>query len=104
MPAPQLTRITPFEIAIGATTALTITGLGLTGATLNVPGGTLASSIVITGDTSIAFNLQVPAGKPGSAHFISVVTSNGESNKLQLNYMPQNMETTYPLDPLHTGA
>ncbi len=103
MPAPQITRITPFEVAIGATTALTMTGLGLTGATLNVPGGTLASSIVIT-DTQITFSLQVPLGKPGSAHFVSAVTSNGESNKIQLNYMPQAMETPYPLDYLHTGA
>ncbi len=102
MAAPLLTRITPFEIPTGATTAMTLAGTGLTGATLQVPSGTLASSIVIT-DTQITFNLQVPAGKSDAPRRVSVATAAGESNVIPLNYMGS-AETPYPFDPGHTGA
>lgn len=111
MPAPQLTKISPQEVTIGATTAMTLSGVGLTGATLVVPGGDTAASIVVVSDTSITFNLGIPAGKSAGARFVQVTTALGVSNKLQINYQGNitdgnlaTMEQNYPLDYLHTGA
>lgn len=109
--APQLLKVTPQEVVIGTTTAMTLTGLGLTGGTLQVPGGDVASSIVLT-DTSVTFNLLIPAGKSAGARFIQVTgATGGSSNRLQLNYQGNitdgnlaTQEQNYPLDYLHTGA
>ena len=107
MAVPQLLRVTPFEVPIGSTTSLTITGLGLTGGTLNAPNGTVFGSPTIT-DTQITVTINVPQGRPFGAHFFNVVTSAGESNKLQLNYQGGTgiftQETLYPLDPAHAAA
>lgn len=108
---PQLFQITPTTVVIGATTAMTLTGVGLTGGTLSVPGGDVAGSIVLT-DTQVTFNLTIPAGKSAGARMIGVTGANGgASNRLQLNYQGNitdgNLATqiqNYPLDYLHTAA
>jgi len=110
MALPQLFKITPSELVIGNTTAITITGLGLTGGTLQVPAGDLASSIVVT-DTQITANLLIPAGKAAGARFIQVTgCTGGSTNRLQVNYQGNitdgnlaTQEQNYPLDMAHAA-
>ena len=111
MPAPQLLKVSPQELLVGGTTAITLTGLGLTGATLIVPGGDLASSVVVVNDSSITANITIPAGKSAGARFLQVSGATGVSNRLQINYQGnitdgnlQTWEQNYPLDYLHTAA
>jgi len=97
MPAPQLTSILPFEIPVGAVTAMTVTGLGLTGATFLMPGGIVASAVVVVSDTSMTANFTVPIGMDADAKQVRVTTPNfaSPSNPLFFNVMNQ-AETVNP--------
>ena len=98
MPAtPQLVSILPYEIPVGATTAMTITGLGLTGGSLIMPGGIAASSVVVVSDTSITANFVVPIGMDADAKQVRVSVPNisAPSNPLLFNIMNQ-AETPNP--------
>ena len=54
---PTLAAITPASGVLGIGTAVTITGSGMTGGTLNVPAGITASSVVVVSDTQITATL-----------------------------------------------
>lgn len=97
MPLPQLTSILPFELPVNATTPVAITGLGLTGATILMPGGLVASSVVIVSDTSITANFTVPLGMDTDVKQIRVQVPNfaSPSNPLSFNLMNQ-AEATNP--------
>jgi len=108
---PQLLKVVPQELTIGAATAITLTGLGLTGGSLIVPGGVLASSVTVVSDASITATLTIPIGQPAGAQFLQVSNNQGVSNRMQINYQGNitdgniaTMEQNYPLDYLHTGA
>jgi hypothetical protein len=88
---PQLTSILPYEIPVGQTTAMTITGLGLTGATLNMPGGIAISSLVVVSDTSITVNFIVPIGMDADVKQVRAQVPNlsAPSNPLSFAIMNQ---------------
>jgi hypothetical protein len=91
VPTPLLTSILPYEIPVNATTAMTITGLGLTGITLLMPGGIAASSVVVVSDTQVTANFTVPIGMDTDVKQVRAQVSNLSvpSNPLSFAIMNQ---------------
>ena len=80
--APRITTVSPSSGAISGGTAITLTGVNLTGATAVTIGGTAATSVVVSSSTSIT--AVTPAGTTGRADV--VVTAPSDSFRLWSGY------------------
>ena len=78
VPAPTITSVSPISGSISGGTAITITGINLTGATSVTVGGAAATSVVVVSATSIT--AVTPAGAAG-AQSVAVTTEGGTATK-----------------------
>ncbi len=79
---PQLLKITPASAAPGTSVPVTITGSGLTGATLNMPAGITASGVTVVDSTKITATFAVDANAPLGTPTFTVTTPAATSNLL----------------------
>jgi hypothetical protein len=82
---PVLTSITPITFGTGSTVAITLTGTGLAGSTLNLPVGvTLSPGSLLSAFGSVNATIVIAGNAPLGAQTIGVTTAGGISNTLPI--------------------
>jgi uncharacterized protein YjbI with pentapeptide repeats len=84
---PTLAALAPLTGVTGASVPVTLTGLNLTGATLN-PGAGVTATIGVITDTQITATLAVAATAPLGPQSITVTTAGGTSNAVTFTIKP----------------
>ncbi len=85
---PQLTGISPASWNVGSAVAETLTGQGLTGATVTVGTGTTitaSGTTVNSAGTSISTNFNIPSSASAGTYAVSVSVPNSDGGTLTSN-------------------
>jgi hypothetical protein len=86
---PKITSITPATGAQGTSVAVTIAGLNLVGATLNMPPGITASAVTVdSAGSQITGNFAIAADAPLGPQSISATNSGGTTGILKFTVNP----------------
>jgi hypothetical protein len=87
-PVPVINGINPPQGSAATTVPVTLSGIGLLGAVLNLPAGVSTAAPPAITDTAIAASLAIAAGAQTGAQSISVTTAGGTSNAVSFTITP----------------
>ena len=103
--APSLTSIAPTSGVRGTSVPVTLTGIGLTGATaVNVSGaGVTASTLIVVNDTTITATFTISATAALTARNVTVTTPGGATNAVTFTVAAPPVPTLTSITP-NTGG